>query len=48
MMDQDHNALSLCDLIMDGLDMIANTCFILLFEDFLSLVVDGVDLLSPC
>ena len=29
MMDQDHNDLSLCDLIMDGLDLIANTCFIL-------------------
>jgi len=28
MMDQNHNDLSLCDLIMDGLDLIANTCFI--------------------
>jgi len=28
-MDQDHKDLSLCDLIMDGLDLIANTCFIL-------------------
>jgi len=31
MMDQDHNDLSLCDLIMDGLDLITNTCFILFF-----------------
>jgi len=29
MMDQDHNDLSLCDLIMDGLDLIASTYFIL-------------------
>jgi len=29
MMDYDHNDWSLFDLIMDGLDMIANTCFIL-------------------
>ena len=28
-MDQDHNDLSLSDFIMDGLYMIANTCFIL-------------------
>jgi len=29
MMDQDHNDLSLCDMIMDRLDLISNTCFIL-------------------
>jgi len=29
MMDQDHNDLSLYDLIMNGLDLITNTCSIL-------------------
>jgi len=29
MMGQDNNDLSLCNLIIDGLDMITNTCFIL-------------------
>jgi len=29
MLDQDHNDLSLCDLIMNGLDLITNTCLIM-------------------